>query len=535
MQKIPLRSKLLVLTAVMASLLEIIDTSIVNVAVPSMMGNLGTTLDEISWVITGYIIANAIILPIASWMSDQIGRKVYYTVCIALFTASSVACGFAPNLAFLVVFRVLQGLAGGALLPTSQALIYEAFPKEQAGMASAIYGMSVMIGPTVGPTLGGYLTDNFGWRSIFNINLPLGIIVMVLSFLFVEDVGVDPVAKKALAKEQPKALREKRKRSPVDSIGLTLLVTGIGSMQYVLERGHAEDWFQSTSILICTFLAVVCISGLIYWELKTEHPILELRHFKNVNFRSGVFLMAGLGAMLYGLLFLVPVFSTSILGMTATQVGMIFIPGALAAAFMMPLIGKQLQKRDPRTLIFIGVVSLSISFLSIARFDSQTSTSSMFWPLLLRGIAMSFLFVPINTSVLSQFSGKAIGEAAGMLNLCRQLGGSIGIAMLSTLFQQYQVYNFSILSEHLTVFDAPARMASHLFTAGLHAKMSSVVGMGDLSEGALKMLFFKVKKEAFILSFQKAMVVLVVCFTLVLIPLSQMRKAVFKGKLPDAH
>src|SRR4051812_19597224 len=227
--------KLLILTAVMAPLLEIIDTSIVNVAIPTMMGNLGATPDEISWVVTGYIIANAIVLPIAGWMSEQLGRKFYYTTCILVFTAASVACGLAPNLTILVIFRVIQGFAGGALLPTSQALIYEAFPPEQAGMASAIYGMSVMVGPTVGPTLGGYLTDQFGWRSIFNINLPLGVVVMMLSWFLVEDVA-DPGAAKAesagpVAARKRVGLREHlrtRKRNPIDSIGLGLLVVGVG-------------------------------------------------------------------------------------------------------------------------------------------------------------------------------------------------------------------------------------------------------------------------------------------------------------------
>jgi DHA2 family multidrug resistance protein len=284
------RAKLIILTAVMASLLEIIDTSIVNVAIPTMMGNLGATLDEISWVVTGYIIANAIVLPIASWMSQQIGRKLYYTTCILLFTAASVACGLAPNLNVLIIFRVLQGFAGGALLPTSQALIYESFPKEMAGMASAIYGMSVMVGPTVGPTLGGYLTDTLGWRSIFNINLPLGLAVAMLSYLLVEDVGFDPekaAAAKATALAenggQPLAapakrrslLKPKSERTPVDTWGLTFLIVGIGCLQFVLERGHAEDWFDSKAILICSFLAVSSLVALIWWELKTEHPILD--------------------------------------------------------------------------------------------------------------------------------------------------------------------------------------------------------------------------------------------------------------------
>ena len=528
------RSKLLILTAVMASLLEIIDTSIVNVAVPTMMVNLGSTLDEISWVITGYIIANAIVLPIASWMSQQIGRKVYYTGCILLFTAASIACGLAPNLPVLVLFRVLQGFAGGALLPTSQALIYEAFPKEQAGMASAIYGMSVMIGPTIGPTLGGYLTDNFGWRSIFNINVPIGLAVAVLSWVLVEDVGFVPVAKGT-----PAAAAPPRVRTPVDGVGLALLISGIGCLQFVLERGHAEDWFDSKAITACLIVGVASIIGLIWWELRVKHPILNLRHFANVSFRSGVLLMSGLGAVLYGLLFLVPVFVSSVLGYTATQTGMLFIPGALMAALFMPFIGAQLRVRDPRTLIMIGIFCLGGAVFMISGFNSLTSSGGMFWALLIRGIGLSFLFVPINATVLSQFAGAEIGEAAGILNLCRQLGGSVSIALLSTFFQQYQAESYQLLSGHVTWFDHAGATAFHQIGNAMHTKMATVTGMSDDALSTLsstKLLMYRVKIQAFVLAYQKTLFNAAAAFFLTLIPLYFLKKPkLTAGPLPDAH
>jgi DHA2 family multidrug resistance protein len=543
------RAKLIILTAVMASLLEIIDTSIVNVAIPTMMGNLGATLDEISWVITGYIIANAIVLPIASWMSQQIGRKFYYTSCILLFTAASVACGMAPNLTVLVIFRVIQGFAGGALLPTSQALIYESFPKEMAGMASAIYGMSVMIGPTIGPTLGGYLTDTLGWRSIFNINLPLGLIVAVLSYSLIEDVGYDPekeAAKKAaaLAAGEPMAIQGKRRgllrpkseRTPVDTWGLTFLIVGIGALQFVLERGHAEDWFDSKAIIACSVVAVASLVSLIWWELHTEHPVLQLRHFSNPTFRSGILLMTALGAMLYGLIFVLPVFMNAVLGFTAQQTGELFIPGALASACCMPLIGMQLRKRDPRQLIFVGLALLAVAGILIGRFDSNSSPGSMFWPLLIRGAAMSFLFVPINSVVLSQFSGAAIGQAAGLLNLCRQLGGSLAIALLSTLLVKFQDTAYVNLQSHISLFDPAAYLNFNGAIAAVHSKLANVVGMGSLSIEATKLLFFRVKKQAFILAFQKTILVVVALFSLALFPLWSMKpRKLPPGPLPDAH
>lgn len=513
----PTRNKLLVLTAVMASLLEIIDTSIVNVAVPTMMGNLGSTLDEISWVITGYIIANAIVLPIASWISGQLGRKLYYTACILLFTASSVACGLAPNLATLIVFRVIQGFAGGALLPTSQALIYEAFPREQAGMASAIYGMSVMIGPTIGPTLGGYLTDHFGWRSIFNINLPIGIAVAFLSWALVEDVGFDaskskttPIAETPAPDAEGKRkrrslLKPKDQRQPIDTWGLVLLFSAIGTLQFVLERGHAEDWFDSTAIITCTLIGVVTLVALIWWELRAPHPILQLRHFRNPTFRSGVMLMTVLGAMLYSIIFIIPVFVSTVLGFTATQTGELFIPGAIAAAMCMPFIGAQLRKHDPRIFISIGFSTLWVAVLLMARFDNQTSVEGMFLGLLLRGAAMAFLFVPINSTVLSQFSGASIGEAAGLLNLCRQLGGSVGIAVMSTLFQQYQESSYSNLMTHITWFDPAAVAQYQAIVAAMSAKMSTLVGAGEHAVAATKLLYLRTQGQAFVLAFQKTL------------------------------
>jgi MFS transporter, DHA2 family, multidrug resistance protein len=530
---IPLRSKLIILTAVLASLLEIIDTSIVNVAIPTMMGNLGTTLDEISWVITGYIIANAVVLPISGWLSEQLGRKFYYTTCIVLFTAASFACGFAPNLTTLVIFRILQGLAGGALLPTSQALIYEAFPKEQAGMASAIYGMSVMIGPTVGPTLGGYLTDNLGWRSIFNVNVPIGIVVCLLSFFLVEDVGYVAKAKG----EAPGPAPVPKARTPVDSIGLMLLVVGIGCLQYVLERGHADDWFDSNGITICTVLAVTSLIGLVWWELKTEHPILQLRHFQNPTFRSGVMLMFAMGCMLYGLIFIIPVFCSTELGLTATQTGELFIPGALASAAMMPFIGNQLRKRDPRILILVGVVSLAYGAHLIGQFDALTSREGMFWPLLLRGAAMAYLFVPINTVVLTQFSGSAIGEAAGMLNLMRQMGGSIAIAIMSTLFQNYTWEAYLALSKHISRLNPMAVQMEMGLERAMRGKFMGEVGLGTPSSETVKLFYYNVQRQAFALGYQKVLIVVVILFlVLALVPLALMKpKKISGGPVMDAH
>src|SRR4051812_23618375 len=258
--KLSASSKIVILTAILASLLEIIDTSIVNVAIPTMMGNLGATIEDISWVVTGYIIANAIVLPLSAWLGERIGRRQYFIGCILAFTATSVACGFAPNLLVLTIFRIFQGLAGGALLPTSQTLIYEQFPREKAGMAGAIFGMSVMIGPTLGPTLGGYLTDNFGWRSIFKIKIPLGLFAVFLGY-----AGI----KNANRVESPEAANTAK--PAIDVWGLVFLTDGIGCLQFVLERGEADDWFSSQTILLCSLIAATCLPLFVWWELKVKH------------------------------------------------------------------------------------------------------------------------------------------------------------------------------------------------------------------------------------------------------------------------
>lgn len=306
-------SRLIIFVAVLASLLEIIDVSIVNVALPSIMGNLGATLDEVSMVITGYAIANAIVLPVSAWLGMQFGRRKYYLTCILLFTGTSLLCGIAPNLTSLIIFRIMQGLAGGALLPTSQTLIYEQYPKEKAGIAGAVFGMSVMVGPALGPVMGGYLTDTFGWRTIFNINLPLGLLAFFIGWMVI--------------KTPPHEQREANTPKPkLDTVGLSLLIAGIGCLQYVLERGNADDWFDSTAILVNTIIACACIPIFIWWELKIDHPILNLRLFKESIVRNGTILMGLLGFFLYGIIFLLPVFLERMYHYDATQVGEFFIP-----------------------------------------------------------------------------------------------------------------------------------------------------------------------------------------------------------------
>lgn len=501
---------LIIFVAVMASLLEIIDTSIVNVALPTMMGNLGATLEDISMIITGYAIANAIILPVSAWLSEKIGRRKYYLGCIIAFTISSVACGLAPNLAFLIVFRIIQGLMGGALLPTSQALIYEQFPKEKAGIAGAIFGMSVMIGPALGPVLGGYLTDNFGWRSIFNINLPLGLIAFF--------VGLAAIYDREKSTEEL-AAESKNKSKSFDTVGLGLLVAGVGCLQYVLERGESEDWFSSRTIIFNSIIAAVCLPGFILWELKVPNPIINVRLFKERIVAIGVMLMGSLGFFLYGAVFLLPIFLGRTYHYTATQTGILFIPGSILTALMMPFIGKQMASgRNPKTLIFIGLLSLEICMYIMTTFSPLSSKGDILFSLYVRGFALAFLFVPINSSILSQFSGANLGQVSGLLNLFRQLGGSAGVALVATLLTTRSQQNYVELTSKVSLLNSNSQSVYYPLVTGLGKKMTENMGMATGHEAALKAIGARIQNQVFMLSFNQLIWTMMIIFSLAFIP-----------------
>jgi len=514
------KSSLIIVVAVMASLLEIIDSSIVNVALPTMMGNLGATLEDISMVVTGYAIANAIVLPVSAWAGERIGRRKYYIGCIGLFTLTSVACGLAPNLYSLIFFRILQGLAGGALLPTSQTLIYEQFPKEKAGTAGAIFGMSVMIGPTLGPTLGGWLTDNFGWRSIFNVNLPLGIIAIVLGLACIEN---PPFAS---------GKRGEGKKS-FDGWGLLLLVLGIGSLQYMLERGESNDWFDSKIITMCAFLTAFCLPLFVWWELRVKAPIMNVHLFKNPIVANGAILQGLLGFFLYGLVFVLPVFVAQTFHYDATQTGMLFIPGSIITALMMPGIGKAMGKGvNPKLLISIGLTGVMGCLYAMTLLTPQSSKDQVLHALYIRGFAMAFLFVPINSSILSQFSGITMGQVSGMLNLFRQIGGSIGIAFIGTMLTKTGKQHYADMAPHVTLLDHNT-WSTYLQSMG-GDKLATSVGMASKSDIAIRSIYNRVQAQVFMLSFREIMFIIMFIFVFAFVPLFFL-KLKKPAQLVDSH
>jgi len=513
---------LIIVVAVMASLLEIIDASIVNVALPTMMGNLGATLEDISMVITGYAIANAIVLPVSAWLGERIGRRTYYLGCILLFTATSVACGLAPNLTTLTIFRILQGLAGGALLPTSQTLIYEQFPKEKAGIAGAIFGMSVMIGPTLGPTLGGYLTDNFGWRSIFNINLPLGLLAFFIGAMVIFD--------------RPEEEAHGDGKNELDIWGLTFLVLGIGCLQYVLERGESEDWFASKLILVNTIIFSISLPLFVWWELRVKNPIINVRLFLQPIVSNGVLLMGMVGFFLYGVVFILPIYVGRTLHFDATQTGMLFIPGSLLTAALMPFVGRQMYKgTNPKWLIFVGLASLEVCLFLMTLLSPLSSKGEILRMLFVRGFGMAFLFVPINSAILSQFKGIELGQVSGLLNLARQIGGSIGIALIGTMLTKNSHQNYLDLSSKVSLLNYNAQNTYYSTANGMGAKMSESLGMASGSDAALKSLYARIQNQVFMLSFKQLMFLMMIIFAVSFIPLYLLRLKVKATQVVDAH
>ena len=494
------RRTIITITAIMCALLEIVDTTIVNVAVNDMKGNLGATFTEIGWVITAYAIGNVIIVPMTSWLSQQFGRRNYFAASIIIFTTCSFLCGNANGIWELVFFRFMQGVGGGALLVTSQTIITERYPLEKRGMAQAIYGLGVIIGPTLGPPLGGYIVDHFSWPYIFYINIPIGIIATILTLYFVRS---------------PK-YGEKTPAKDIDWLGIGLLAATVGSLQYVLEKGQDDDWFASSNI---TFFAVVAALGLFFFiwrELTYKNPIVELRVLKNVNLRTGTILSFIMGFGLYGSTFIIPLYTQATLGWTAQQAGLLMIPSAITTAFMMPMIGQLLQKGAPqKVLVSIGLGIFAVfTFWCFSILTPDTSVDNFFWPLIVRGIGMGMLFIPITVLSLSSLKGKQIGQGAAFTGMMRQLGGSFGIALITTFMATRNMQHRSDLVSKLDV-NNPAVQQRVLGMQ--HSFMSKGMSPDIALKSAYTSLDYAIGKQASVLSYMDVFMYLGIAF-LICIP-----------------
>ena len=429
------RRVIVTITAILCALLEIVDTTIVNVALTDMKGNLGATLTEIGWVITAYAIGNVIIVPMTSWLSQQFGRRNYFAASIVIFTTFSFLCGNATGIWELVIFRFLQGVGGGALLVTSQTIITESYPIEKRGMAQAIYGLGVIIGPTLGPPLGGYIIDHYSWPYIFYINIPIGLAATLLTLQFVRS---------------PK-YSEKTSRKHIDFLGIALLAVAVGSLQYVLEKGHDDDWFNDNTIITLTVTAILGFFFFIWRELTYKNPIVELRVLKNGNLRVGTIMSFLLGFGLYGSTFIIPLYTQSTLGWTAQQSGMLLIPSGIATAFMMPIIGRVLQKGVKQQYLVAGglVTFFLYSLWAYKILTPDTGSDAFFWLLIVRGAGLGLLFIPITTLALSTLHGQQIGQGAAFTGMMRQLGGSFGVAIITTFLSTQNMFHRTNIVSHL--------------------------------------------------------------------------------------
>jgi DHA2 family multidrug resistance protein len=507
------RRVIITVTAIICALLEIVDTTIVNVALNEMKGTLGATTSEVGWVVTSYAIGNVIIVPMTSWLSRQFGRRIYFAVSIILFTVCSYLCGNATGIWELVIFRFLQGVGGGALLVTSQTIITESYPPEKRGMAQAIYGMGVIVGPTLGPPLGGYIVDHFSWPYIFYINIPLGVIATLLTLQFVRS---------------PK-YGEKSLLADIDWIGIALLMVFVGSLQYVLEKGQDDDWFSDSTITILAATSAIGFFLFIWRELTFRNPVVQLRTLKNGNLRVGTVLSFIMGFGLYGSTFIIPLYTQATLGWTATQAGLLLVPAALVTAFTMPFIGKLLQKGvKQQYLVSAGMILFSaFCFFGYKILTPDTSKDSFFWMLMLRGLGMGMLFIPITTLSLSTLKGKEIGEGAAFTGMMRQLGGSFGIALITTFMARRMVTHSANITSHLDRYDYDvqarlAQMTKMFIARGVPPNIAE--------QDAYKALTGMVMKQASVLSYMDVFLYISVIF-LLCIPFVLMVKNRKAGKI----
>jgi DHA2 family multidrug resistance protein len=424
----------------LAAVIELIDTTIVNVALNQISGNLGATIEDVSWVVVSYSIANIIVIPLASFLGDLIGRRRYYIGSIIIFTVASVLCGMATNIWALVLFRFVQGLGGGALISTSQTILFESYAPHERGMASGFFGLGLILGPTIGPSLGGYLVDTLSWHWCFFVNIPIGIFAAASAYMFVRE----PLQKRVIKN--------------IDWTGIALLAVAVGSLQFVLERGEAKDWFESNTVILFSIIAALSLIAFVWQELRTPEPAVNLRVLtKSRTLVIGTMLTFVLGFGLFGSLFIYPVFVQRLIGFSAMQTGLSLLPGALLTAFLMPNVGRILQRGiSPKPLLIAGFIGFAGFTWMMSFVTLQSGGDDFYWPLMLRGVGMGLLMIPITAFALYGLTGKDVGQASGLSNMNRQLGGTFGIALINTYVANRMATHRNELLTNLTNFNTPA-------------------------------------------------------------------------------
>ena len=495
-------------TVMLATFMEVLDTSVANVSLPHIAGNLSASVDEATWVLTSYLVANGIVLPMSGFLSVLFGRKRFYMTCVMLFTLSSMACGLAPSLGLLVFFRIVQGLGGGALQPISQAILVESFPRAKQGMAQAVYGMGVVVAPVIGPTLGGWITDNYSWRWIFFINIPVGVLSLLMTYTMVHD---------------PPYLNERRKKGVrIDYGGIGLLALGLASLELMLDEGQKEDWFSSHMIVTAAILGAAGLVAVVLWELSQKEPVVDFRMLKDRNFAIATGAMFLLGFVLYSSTAMLPIYLQTLMGYNATLSGQVISPGGIAIILMMPIVGRLVGKVDPRWLVICGLSVSSIGLFQMAGFNLNIDYRTAVIARIVQSIGLAFMFIPINVTAFAFVPKEKTNYATGLVNLARNIGGSSGIALATTMLSRRSQFHQQNLVSHLTPLDPNYQAALQ----GLSQTLAA--GGADAAQAANQaqaVLYGMVQQQAMMKAFVDVFWLLAIIF-LAVVPLVFLMKKV---------
>jgi len=495
---------IIAIAVMLSTFMEVLDTTVVNVSLPHIAGSMSATVDEATWALTSYLVANAVILPITGWLATILGRKRLLMMAVTGFTVTSFLCGLAPNLLLLIVFRVLQGACGGALQPISQAVLLESFPRESRGKAMAFWGLGIVVAPMLGPVLGGWLTDSYSWRWVFYVNVPVGIASLVMTELFIFD---------------PSYIRRISER--IDYWGIGLLAVGVASLQIVLDKGQEADWFGSHWIVTLAVVSIVALATLVIYELCVGHPVLDLRVFRLRTYSAGVILMSIMGVVLYGSLVMLPIMLQTLLGYTALQAGMAMFPRGLGSFLTMPLVGAIMTRFDPRKLLGVGILACVTSLLLLGSLNLNLGFWNIFWPQFLQGASLAFLFVPLTTLTMDPIPRETMGNATSIFNLMRNLGASIGIATVTTLVARNEQTNTSVLAANFTPGDPRAQASLEMLRRLFLSRGTDAM---TANHRAYAGIFAMVQRQAGMLAFNHTYWLLAALFLLMVPLVALMRK-----------
>ncbi|MEW6001587.1 MAG: DHA2 family efflux MFS transporter permease subunit [Nitrospirota bacterium] len=501
------------ITVMLPTLIEIIDTSVVNVSLDHIRGSLSAGIDESTWTITSYLVSNAIIIPLSGWLSRVFGRKRYLIFSISLFTISSFLCGSAWSLMSLVFFRILQGIGGGALQPISQSILLETFPPHQHGMAMAIFGMGIMFGPIIGPLVGGWITDNWSWHWIFFINVPIGIISILMTLLFIIDPPYIKVGK-----------------MKIDYWGLAFLAIGLGCLQIVLDKGQRDAWFSSNFIVWMSMTSAVSLILFVIVELFTEYPVVNLRTFKNISFSTGNVVMFFAFFNLFGSIVLLPIYLQTLMGYTAFLAGLVLGPGGVATMIALPIAGRLVTKINPKGILAFGIIVCAYATYEMSKFTLYADFYTIIWPRLILGIGMGFLFIPLTTLAFATIKKEHMGNATAIFNLLRNLGGSFGVAFVTTILSRRAQFHHFHLVEHLTPFDSSYQIASNVGSKILQYRG---IESSLTQQSGLATIYNQVLRQASMMSFNDAFYLVSIIMFSVLLLVPFMKRA--KGKPSGTH